>query len=329
MLYPLLFETNLLPIVWGGHNLWKIKGMSPIDEPIGESWEVSAVPGRQSLVSYGLLQGRTLRELTKEYGAALLGQSVYDKFGGEFPLLVKLIDAEGDLSIQVHPNDEQAMQRHGCMGKTEMWYVLDAKPGAYLYAGFSHEITQEEYLRRMEEGTICEVLAKHSLHPGDAFFIPAGCIHAICSGIFVAEVQQSSDITYRIYDYGRMGMDGKPRELHTELAKDVLDFTMHSNNALVYSREKNTPNMICTCRYFEVRRLSLDAPLHRQMKHHDSFVIYMCLNGSCTLGGTVELNHGQSCLVPAACADDILLAPKPRVNDGQAELLEIFIPKED
>ena len=221
MLYPLLFETSLFPIVWGGNRLRQMKGMSPSCEPVGESWEVSAVPGKESVVLNGDLAGKNLRELCQQYGADLLGGAVQQKFGNEFPMLIKFIDAESDLSIQVHPDDSVAMERHGSMGKTEMWYVVDAKPGTYLYAGFSKSITSEEYRRRVEDGTICEVLAKHPIRMGDAFFIPAGRVHAICGGALIAEVQQSSDITYRIYDYGRMGMDGKPRELHTELAVDV------------------------------------------------------------------------------------------------------------
>ncbi len=327
MLYPLLFEANLFPIVWGGHNLRAIKGMKPADEPIGESWEVSAVFGKESVVSNGALMGKDLRALTTEYGADLLGESVYERFGDEFPMLVKMIDAERDLSIQVHPNDEQAMKRHGCKGKTEMWYVVDAKPGAYLYAGFSKQITVEEYRRRVADDTICEVLAKHYIQPGDAFFIPAGCVHAICSGALIAEVQQSSDITYRIYDYGRLGIDGKPRELHTELAVDAIDYAVHDEYALDYPQEKNKPNLICVCDFFEVRRLILDAPLNRRMKHHDSFVIYMCLHGECKLGDSVLLRRGKSCLVPASCTDDIMFTPTPTVNGGQVELLEVFIPQ--
>lgn len=327
MLYPLLFETNLFPIVWGGHRLREIKGMSPEDEPVGESWEVSAVPGKESIVCNGELQGRNLRELTSEYGASLLGRSVYDRFGEEFPMLVKLIDAEHDLSIQVHPNDELAQKRHGCMGKTEMWYVVDAKPGTYLYAGFARSITGEEYRRRVQDGTICEVLAKHNIKAGDAFFIPAGRVHAICGGALIAEVQQSSDITYRIYDYGRLDMDGKPRELHTELAVDALDYTVHSEYALDYPRDMNRPNLVCTCDFFEVRRLTLDAPLNRRMRHHDSFVIYMCLQGECRLGNDVLLRQGQTCLVPAECTDDIMLTPTSTGSGGRIELLEVFIPQ--
>lgn len=324
MLYPLLFEDNLFPVVWGGHNLKVIKGLLSDEEPIGESWEVSAVPGKESVVSNGFLQGKSLRELTSEYGVLLLGQSVYDRSGAEFPLLLKLIDAERDLSIQVHPNDELAMKRHGCKGKTEMWYVVDSKPGTYIYAGFSKVITTEEYRRRVMDGTICEVLAKHYIHRGDAFFIPSGRVHAICGGALIAEVQQSCDITYRIYDYGRPGMDGKPRELHTELAVEALDYTVHPDYVLDYPKEKNTSNLVCGCDFFEVRRLTLDAPINRKMKHLDSFVIYTCLWGKCSLGNTVRLNRGQSCLVPAVCADNIVLTPTE--NNVPVELLEIFVP---
>lgn len=325
MLYPLQFEANLFPVVWGGHRLKEIKGMLPDNEPIGESWEISAVPGKESIVSNGILRGKSLRELTLEYGAALLGQSVLDRYGKDFPLLFKLIDAERDLSIQVHPNDELAQKRHGCMGKTEMWYVVDARLDTYLYVGFAKNISKEEYCSRVEDGSICDVLAKYNIHQGDAFFIPAGCVHSICGGALIAEIQQSSDITYRIYDYGRLGMDGKPRELHTELAVDALDYTMHPEYVLGYQMEKNSPNVICRCDSFEVRRLTLDIPVNRRMKHHDTFVIYMCLQGECVLDNTVQLRRGQSCLVPAMCAEDIVLAP---TTDGSpAELLEIFIPQ--
>lgn len=318
----------MFPIVWGGHRLKEIKGMHPDNEPIGESWEVSAVPGKESIVGNGTLRGRNLRSLTEEYGAELLGHSVYDRFGSEFPMLVKFIDAESDLSIQVHPDNELAMRRHGCAGKTEMWYVMDAKPGTYLYSGFSRSITPEEYRRRVADGTICDVLAKHYIRPGDAFFIPAGRVHSICGGALVAEVQQSCDITYRIYDYGRPGMDGKPRELHTELAADALDYTVHEDYALDYPKEMNRPNLVCGCDYFEVRQLVLDAPLCRRMGHHDSFVIYMCLQGECLLGSNMLLRQGQSCLIPAVCTDEIPLTPLISAdNDGRAELLEVFIPQ--
>ena len=325
MLYPLLFETNLFPIVWGGHRLREMKGMSPIAEPVGESWEVSAVPGKESVVVNGPLSGRNLRDLTLEYGSDLLGKAVQEKFGSEFPMLVKFIDAESDLSIQVHPDDAVAMQRHGSMGKTEMWYVVDAKPGTYLYAGFAKSITSEEYRRRVEDGTICEVLAKHPIRMGDAFFIPAGRVHAICGGALIAEVQQSSDITYRIYDYGRMGMDGKPRELHTELAADVLDYTVHKEYSISYPMVLNKSNLVCECEFFTVRMQRLNTPVKRDLKHKDSFVVYVCMRGECMIGDSVHLKQGFSCLVPAVCAD---IEITPIGEKGMVELLEVFVDNE-
>ena len=325
MLYPLLFETSLFPIVWGGTRLRQMKGMAPSCEPVGESWEVSAVPGKESVVLNGDLAGSNLRELCQRYGADLLGSAVHRKFAGEFPMLIKFIDAESDLSIQVHPDDSVAMQRHGSMGKTEMWYVVDAKPGTYLYAGFSKSITSEEYRRRVEDGTICEVLAKHPIRMGDAFFIPAGRVHAICGGALIAEVQQSSDITYRIYDYGRMGMDGKPRELHTELAVDVLDYTVHKEYSISYPMELNKANLVCECEFFTVRMQRLTTEVARNLKHYDSFVVYVCMRGECMIGDSVHLKQGYSCLVPAFCTD---LKITPMGEKGMAELLEVFVNNE-
>ena len=201
----------------------------------------------------------------------------------------------------------------------------DAKPGTYLYAGFSKSITSDEYRRRVEDGTICEVLAKHPIRMGDAFFIPAGRVHAICGGALIAEVQQSSDITYRIYDYGRMGMDGKPRELHTELAVDVLDYTVHKEYSISFPMELNKANLICECEFFTVRQLRLTAPIQRNLKHHDSFVVYMCLHGECTIGDSVLLKQGQSCLVPASCADMLIT---PIGTNDDAEVLEVFVDNE-
>lgn len=325
MLYPLLFETSLFPIVWGGTRLRQMKGMAPSCEPVGESWEVSAVPGKESVVLNGDLSGKNLRELCQQYGADLLGGAVHRKFAGEFPMLIKFIDAESDLSIQVHPDDSVAMQRHGSMGKTEMWYVVDAKPGTYLYAGFSKSITSEEYRRRVEDGTICEVLAKHPIRMGDAFFIPAGRVHAICGGALIAEVQQSSDITYRIYDYGRMGMDGKPRELHTELAADVLDYTVHKEYSISYPMELNKANLVCECEFFTVRMQRLTTENSRNLKHYDSFVVYVCMRGECMIGDSVHLKQGYSCLVPASCTEFKIT---PCGEKGMAELLEVFVNNE-
>ncbi len=221
--YPLLFEPNLHPVVWGGNQLRPYKGLEPSDEPIGESWEVSAIPSSTSIISNGEWRGRDLISVINEYSEAILGKAVNEKYNGKLPLLVKFIDAKKDLSIQVHPNDEMAMREHSKMGKSEMWYIIKADEDAHLYAGFKQSITPYEYQKRVEDGSITEVLADHPVKAGDVFYLPAGRVHAICGGIMLAEIQQSSDVTYRIYDYNRPGMDGKPRELHTELAALALD----------------------------------------------------------------------------------------------------------
>lgn len=233
-LYPLLFEPNLHTVVWGGKRLRPYKGLVPSDEPIGESWEVSAIPSSASVIANGELKGRSIIDVIEAAPEDILGKSVAEKNGGKLPLLIKFIDAKRDLSIQVHPNDEMARRVHGKSGKTEMWYIIDAEPGSYLYAGFQKEITKEEYKRRVADGTITEVLAKHKVKPGDVFYLPAGRVHAICSGILLAEIQQSSDLTYRIFDYNRPGLDGKPRELHTELAAEALDFKVADDYRTVY-----------------------------------------------------------------------------------------------
>ena len=307
-LYPLLFQPNLHPVVWGGRRLRPYKGLEANNEPIGESWEVSAVPSSTSIVSNGEWSGQPLTEVIASDPQAWLGKSVAEKYGNQLPLLVKFIDAEKDLSIQVHPNDEMAMRCHGKMGKTEMWYVIDARPGSFLYAGFEKQITPDEYRQRVEEGTIMEVLAKHSVKPGDVFFLPAGRVHAICGGILLAEVQQSSDVTYRIFDYNRPGMDGKPRELHTALAAEALDYEVQSEYRTVYRTQENRAIHMIDSPYFSVRVTDISRPFHRSLMKYDSFIISMCIAGDCHIrmrstGHDILLRQGHSCLIPSAIAD--------------------------
>lgn len=327
-LYPLLFESNLRPVVWGGHKLKPLKGFAPDDEPIGESWEVSAVPGRESVVSNGSLRGHSLTSVVEADPAALLGRKVAETYGGRFPLLVKLIDAERDLSVQVHPNDELARSRHGCMGKTEMWFVLGAEPGACLYSGFASPISKYEYKKRVEDGSICEVLSRHPVRRGDVFFIPAGRVHAIGGGILLAEIQQSSDVTYRIFDYGRMGLDGRPRELHTELAEEAIDFKVYDSYLTNYEERTNKPNTVAECPFFTTKTFLLTRAFHRKLYKYDSFIVYMCIEGGCTVecrsfpGSAVRLGVGGTCLVPASVADVQLI---PDRAAGQTRLLEVYI----
>lgn len=219
MLYPMTFKPILKKIIWGGSDICPFKGITPVQEGIGESWELSHVEGNYSVVDNGALEGKTLDELIRTYGKQLLGEKVVEQFGSIFPLLIKFIDARDNLSIQVHPDDELAKKRHNSFGKTEMWYVINAAKGAGLYSGFSKQINADEYVKRVEDNTIMDVLQRYEVNPGDVFFLPAGRVHAIGAGCFIAEIQQTSNITYRIYDYDRKGPDGKGRELHTELAR--------------------------------------------------------------------------------------------------------------
>lgn len=321
-IYPLLFEPNLHTVVWGGQRITRWKGL-PVQESVGESWEVSAVPGSESVISNGSCRGMLLSDYIERNPMAVLGVKVANNCGNKLPLLVKFIDAQKDLSIQVHPNDLMARSEHGKLGKTEMWYVIDAEPGACLYAGFKDELSPEEYRKLVEKGEICNALARHEVHQGDVFYIPAGRIHAICGGVMLAEVQQSSDVTYRIFDYNRPGLDGKPRELHTDLAAKALDFKVEDDYRTRYSQGQNSANRVVESEYFSVRVTEFSEPFHRNLKKYDSFIICMCLKGACHIRvrgteNSVLLNEGFSCLIPASVADyDIVpVGEKSRVLDA-------------
>ena len=328
-LYPLLFEPNLHSVVWGGDQLRPYKGLAPSDEPIGESWEVSAVPSSTSVIANGTWKGRNLISVINEYPEAILGKAVNQKYNGQLPLLVKFIDAKRDLSIQVHPNDEMAQREHGKMGKSEMWYIIRADKGAHLYAGFKQEITPDEYQKRIEDGSITEVLADHQVKAGDVFYLPAGRVHAICGGIMLAEVQQSSDVTYRIYDYNRPGLDGKPRELHTALAAKALDYHVEQNYLTDYRAAKDQAIQIVDTPYFDVRIMELTGQFHRNLMKYDSFIISMCLEGACRIvirhsGAEILLRQGYSTLIPAAIANyDVIPLT------GRTRLLDAFIDNMD
>lgn len=328
-LYPLLFEPNLHPVIWGGNQLRPYKGLELSDEPIGESWEVSAVPTSTSIISNGEWKGRDLISVINDHPDAILGNKVNEKYDGKLPLLVKFIDAKKDLSIQVHPNDEMAMREHGKMGKSEMWYIIKADEGAHLFAGFKHNITKEEYHQRINDGSITEVLADHKVKAGDVFYLPAGRVHAICGGIMLVEVQQSSDVTYRIFDYNRPGMDGKPRELHTELAARALDYHVEANYRTDYSETTNKAIQIIDTPYFDVRVMEISKPFHRNMRKYDSFVISVCITGDCKIRirGTKEeltLKQGSSTLIPAAITDYDVVPIK-----GSSRILDAFIDNQD
>lgn len=324
-LYPFLFKPNLHITVWGGNQLRPFKGLEPSEEPIGESWEVSAVPSSISMIANGAYAGEDLISVIEKDPAKILGEAVNAKYDGKLPLLVKFIDAKQDLSIQVHPNDEMAMREHGKKGKSEMWYVIKADEGARIYAGFKKQITPEEYRQRVADGTIVEVLADHQVKTGDVFYLPAGRVHSIGGGIMLAEVQQTSDLTYRIFDYKRPGLDGKPRELHTELAAKALDYHVEENYRTEYSKTSDRALKIMDTPHFNVRVIDLTKPMHRDMMKYDSFIITMCMEGDCKIqvrstGDEIFVNEGNSTLIPAAIADYDVLP-----MHGPARILEAFV----
>lgn len=323
-LYPMLFEPNMHPVVWGGKKLAAWKQLPPRDH-VGESWEVSAVPSSPSIVANGTWAGYKLDDVIARRPKEILGRKVAEKYDNKLPLLAKFIDASQDLSIQVHPDDAMAKRVHNKLGKSEMWYVLDAQPGAYLYAGFKEHLTQAEYKQQVEDGTITQSLAKHEVHPGDVFYLPAGRIHAICSGILLVEIQQSSDVTYRIYDYNRPGMDGKPRELHTDLAAQALDFEVLDQYRTEYTETSNRVNECLDTPYFSVRIIDAEKPRHRDLVKYDSFIIIINLQGACTIRirstqTEVPLPEGYSCLVPAVIADYDIIP-----QNGSVKVLEAYI----
>ena len=322
-MYILKFHEIYKRPIWGGKKICSYKGVNLDYESVGESWEISAVEDNVSVVANGEDAGTTLTELLARYGAQLVGQHVWDKFGTTFPLLIKFIDACDNLSIQVHPNDELARQRHNSFGKTELWYVIDAEEGAGLYSGFSQAITPNEYVERVANNSIMDVLQFHHTRPGDVYFLPSGRIHAIGKGVLLAEIQQTSNITYRIYDYNRVDKDGNPRELHTELAQDAIDYNLYDNLKTNYESCPNKPAELVECPYFTTNLLNIDTNCHRNLLQLDSFVIYMCMRGAVTItagnGTTVALKQGETCLVPASISN-ITLQPTQC-----AELLECYI----
>lgn len=291
---------------------------------MGESWEISDVPGDESVVADGADAGKNLTQLMQEYKEKLVGKENYQRFHGKFPLLIKFIDAKQDLSIQVHPNDELAMKRHQSMGKTEMWYIIDNTGGkAHLYSGLKKKITPEEYAQMIEENTICDALDKYDVQPGDVFFLPAGRIHSIGAGCFLAEIQQTSNITYRIYDFNRRDKNGNLRELHTELSKDAIDYTVENDYRTHYTPRKDEPVELVSCPYFTTSVYNLTESMTMDYSELDSFVIYICMKGSCTVtdneGNCISLKAGESVLFPAT-TQNLEVVP-----DGEVSFLETYV----
>ena len=305
----------------------EILKFSPIFKPTlwgSETWVVSSVKGSESMAINGIDKGQTLPEIVARYGAEFLGKKNYEKFGNDFPLLIKFIDARQDLSILVHPDDELSAKRHGKMGKNEMWYVVDADRGSQLIAGFTQKIETSEYAQKVADGSIENDLNKVCVSEGDCFYIPAGRVHGIGAGMVIAEIQQTSDVTYRIYDYLRRDRDGNLRELHTELALDAIDFEDITTDPKVnYTEKRDDIVSLVQCPFFTTNELKLTQSFKRDYTGIDSFRVYMCLSGQCCFlnpnGQSIFLHQGESLVVPAAIKEVTILP------DENVKLLESYV----
>ncbi|MDR2058025.1 MAG: class I mannose-6-phosphate isomerase [Dysgonamonadaceae bacterium] len=323
MLYPLKFEPILKEIIWGGDEICRFKDIQPQKAGIGESWEISHVKDNVSVVANGNLKGKSLDDLIKTYKEKLLGQQVIKRFGTIFPLLIKFIDARDSLSVQVHPDDVLAKKRHNSFGKTEMWYIIRAAKDAFLYSGFARTITPEQYIQSLEDNTFVNYLQKHEVQAGDVFFLPAGRVHAIGTGCFIAEIQQTSNITYRIYDYNRKDVHGNPRELHTELAKDAIDYKVYPDYKVQYQSGGEETKLLVSCPYFTTNLIEADKGGKIQRIQKDAFSIYICMKGKVKIidnnGYSLELKQGETVLIPAENPSTTLLF------EEESRLLETYL----
>lgn len=319
---PLKFDPIFCYRIWGGEKLKTLLKKDYQDTSIGESWEISAVEGFETRVSEGPHSGNTLTQLIERFKGDLLGEKVFKDFGTEFPLLIKYIDAARPLSIQVHPNDELARERHDSFGKNEMWYIMGADEGAELIIGFNQDVKGDQYEILLQNNDLMKVMNAQTVRAGDAFYIPTGRVHAIGAGVLLAEIQQTSDVTYRIYDYDRVdSKTGQKRELHTEQAKDAIDFELHESYHTEYPEKVNAANRLIHSPYFKTDILILDSRMERDLSGRDSFVIYMCVEGDAEL--TVNdmvfaLKLGETILIPAECE-------KIHLNSEGCRLLEVYM----
>ena len=321
-LYPLKFTPISKYRIWGGNKLNTVLNKGFQGDQNGESWEISDVPGDETIVKNGSLAGKTMRELISDFKEDLVGQCVYEKFGIEFPLLIKFIDAKTPLSIQVHPHDEIAKKRHNSFGKNEMWYIMDADDNAEIIVGFDKKLDKESYTKELETENLLNNLNKEIAKSGDAFNIPTGRVHAIGSGVLLAEIQQTSDITYRIYDYNRVEKTtGKTRELHNDLAIDVIDFDLQQEYKTNYTKHKNQTNKLIHTDYFKSNIIIIDESIQKNYSERDSFIIYICTKGKLKIvasGEHYELKKGECLLLPA-CINYVKLSPEEK-----SELIEVY-----
>ena len=304
---PIKFNPLLVQTLWGGEKIIPFKHLNSDLTQVGESWEISGVKGNETVVSEGEFKGKKLNELVDELKGKLVGEANYKRFGNDFPLLIKFIDARQELSIQVHPTDELAQKRGKLRGKTEMWYIMDSDENAKLRAGMKEKITPEQYKEMVENDTITEAIAEYKVKEGDCFFLPAGRIHSIGTGCFLAEIQQTSDVTYRIYDFKRKDKDGNYRELHTEEAAECIDYNVEPNYRTEYTPMKNEGVALVECPYFTTAVYDLNEPMTLDYSELDSFVILIGLKGSGEItdneGNTTTLCEGETILIPATTSE--------------------------
>lgn len=322
-LYPLKFKPIFKEKIWGGKKINEIlkQDFSPLPN-CGELWALSGIETEPSVVANGFLKGNALNELVEVYLGDLVGDAVYEKFGDEFPLLFKFINSEEYLSVQVHPGDELAMKRHQSLGKTEMWYVIAADENAELISGFNKKVDTNVYLKALQNNTLKDILKIQKVQAGDVFYIPAGNVHAIGPGILLAEIQQASDVTYRIFDWNRFDQAGMTRELHTELALDAINFDEQPQNIFHPGSSKNQVVTLQKSEYFTVNLLDLDRKVERDFFEIDSFVVYMCIEGAFTLSYSCvkeKINTGEALLVPATIKEFEIIP-----NDS-CKLIETYI----
>ena len=319
----MLFKFNplLKTTLWGGDKIIPFKHLDSTQERVGESWEISGVKDNETVVSCGPCCGKKLNELVAAMKADLVGKDNYERFGDEFPLLIKFIDARQDLSIQVHPTDELAHRQGKPRGKTEMWYIMESAPDAKLYSGLKQQITPETYKQMVQDDTICDALAQYEVKEGDVFFLPAGRIHAIGTGCFLAEIQQTSDVTYRIYDFKRKDKDGNYRELHTREAAESINYTVEQDYRTHYTPKKNEGVQLVSCPYFTTAVYDLDEAMTLDYSELDSFVILIGMKGEGTIvddeGNETSLKAGETVLIPATT--------KELKVSGNVKFLETFV----
>lgn len=324
-IYPLKFEPNLKTVIWGGSKIRELKRLADAPDCIGESWELTGVPGQESVVSNGVYAGRDIKSLLEEFGAQIVGKNTYDKYGDMFPIMVKFIDAAKDLSIQVHPDDDFAMRRHQGMGKTELWYIVNAEDKAILYSGFSHKTDEEQFRNQIERGDVVAQLNRFSPKRGDIFYLPAGRVHSIGAGNFIVEIQQSSDITYRIYDFDRIDKNGKKRELHTDLALDAIDFDEYDDYKGHLELDHEGKALIKRCDKFVSELLRVETHMAVDVRPTGSFRILICVTGEvdivCDNGSREHLAPCQTALLPYA-VERATITP---VGSRPAELISVVV----